>query len=218
MKKSKVLILALCAVVLVAVSVMGTLAYLADSDGVVNTFTVGNVDIKLDETDVDEKGQPIDGADRVKENDYHLIPGAEYIKDPTVTVIKGSEESYVRMLVTISDIADVRDVLGDDFLPQNYVEGWNSEKWNCVKITDNDDNTVTYEFRYYEKVNAYEAEKDIVLEALFNKLKVPATLDGADLKAIAEMKINVVGNAIQAAGFENADAAWAAFDVQMENQ
>lgn len=218
MKKSKVLILTLCAVVLVAASVMGTLAYLADSEEVVNTFTVGNVDITLDETDVDENGKPIDGADRVKENEYHLIPGGEYVKDPTVTVVKGSEAAYVRMLVTISDIADVKAVLGEDFLPQNYVEGWDSEVWNSVKITDNGDNTVTYEFRYFEIVNAYEAEEDMVLDALFDKIKVPGELDGADLAAIKEMEIKVVGNAIQSAGFETADAAWAAFDAQMDKE
>ena len=216
MKKTKALILALCAVVLVAVSVMGTLAYLADSEEVVNTFTVGNVDIKLDETDVDEKGEPIPGAERVKENEYHLIPGGEYVKDPTVTVVKGSEEAYLRLLVTISDIADLKTVLGDDFLPENYVEGWDKAVWNCAKITDNGDDTVTYEFRYHKTVDAYKATEDVVLEALFTKIKVPAQLDGEELKAISEMKVTVVGNAIQKAGFDSADAAWTAFDAQVK--
>ena len=216
MKKTKALILALCAVVLVAVSVMGTLAYLTDSEEVVNTFTVGNVDIKLDETDVDEKGEPIQGAERVKENEYHLIPGGEYVKDPTVTVVKGSEEAYLRLLVTISDIADLKAVFGNDFLPENYVEGWDKAVWNCAKITDNGDDTVTYEFRYHKTVDAYKATEDVVLEALFTKIKVPAQLDGEELKAISEMKVTVVGNAIQKAGFDSADAAWTAFDAQVK--
>lgn len=216
MKKTKALILALCAVVLVAVSVMGTLAYLTDSEEVVNTFTVGNVDIKLDETDVDEKGEPIQGAERVKENEYHLIPGGEYVKDPTVTVVKGSEEAYLRLFVTISDIADLKAVFGNDFLPENYVEGWDKAIWNCAKITDNGDDTVTYEFRYHKTVDAYKATEDVVLEALFTKIKVPAQLDGEELKAISEMKVTVVGNAIQKAGFDSADAAWTAFDSQVK--
>lgn len=214
MKRSKVLLLALCAVCLVAVSVLGTLAYLTDSENVVNTFTVGNVDIKLDETDVDETGTPIEGNDRVMENEYHLVPGGKYVKDPTVTVIKGSEESYIRMLVTISDIADLKAALGENFLPQNYVEGWDSNIWSCVNIKDNGDDTVTYEFRYHKTVNAYKADEDIVLEALFTKINVPGELSGEELKTIQEMKITVIGNAIQKAGFETADAAWTAFEAE----
>ena len=47
--KSKALLLTLCAVLLVAASVMGTMAYLTSTDKVENTFTVGNVKITLDE-------------------------------------------------------------------------------------------------------------------------------------------------------------------------
>ena len=45
----KAIIAALCAVMLVVGSVAGTMAYLTSTDEVVNTFTVGNVQIKLDE-------------------------------------------------------------------------------------------------------------------------------------------------------------------------
>ena len=56
MKKMKTVLLCISVVILVFASVMGTLAYLSDTDEVVNTFTVGNVDITLDEADVDENG------------------------------------------------------------------------------------------------------------------------------------------------------------------
>ena len=46
--KKKVFVTVLCAVLLVAASVLGTMAYLTSNDEVVNTFTVGNVQIKLD--------------------------------------------------------------------------------------------------------------------------------------------------------------------------
>ena len=213
MRKMKVILLSVCVIVLVFASVMGTLAYLTATDEVVNTFTVGNVEITLDEADVDELGVVISN-DRVKSNEYHLIPDGVYVKDPTVTVKRGSEDSYVRMLVTISDMADVKAVLGNDFLPENYVEGYDKNVWKCVSITDNGDNTATYEFRYKETVVKPTADK--VLEPLFEKIKVPAELDGEDLAKIAEMKISVVGNAIQKAGFDSEDAAWAAFDVQMQ--
>lgn len=218
MKKSvKALLVVLCVVLLVACGVMGTLAYLTAADEVVNTFTVGDVNIKLDEADVDSNGTVIEGADRVKGNEYHLIPGRTYVKDPTVTVLKGSEESYVRMKVTISCISQLRGILGDDFLPQNYVEGWDNTVWVYeTTVEDPQNNTVTYEFRYHEKVNAFEAAEDITLEALFTSFTLPGEITGEQLATISGLQINVVGNAIQAVGFENDEAgAWAAFDAQV---
>ena len=108
----KALILVLCAALLVGASVMGTLAFLQDETGpVTNTFTVGNVTITMDEAKVTEYGV-VDGTDRVTTNTYKLIPGHTYTKDPTMTVKANSEESYVRMLLTIKDAGDLDAVLG----------------------------------------------------------------------------------------------------------
>ena len=52
----KAMLLTVCALVLVAATVMGTLAYLTSTDEVKNTFTVGKVAITMDEAKVDEKG------------------------------------------------------------------------------------------------------------------------------------------------------------------
>lgn len=207
-----------CVVAVAAVSVAGTLAYLTDREEAVNTFTVGKVDITLDEEKVTPDGVPTpEDDDRVKENEYHLIPGGTYVKDPTVTVKKGSEESYVRMIVTIEDAADVKAVFGPNFLPQNFVDDtWDSSLWPCASVTDDTEkNVLIYEFRYHVTVDASQAEKDLVLAPLFTQFTVPGTVDGDGLAKLAEMKIIVNGHAIQKAGFENADAAWAAFDVQM---
>ena len=78
--KTKALLMSLCAVLLVAASVLGTMAYLTDSKDVKNTFTVGNVAIKLDEAKVDENGTQVVDKDgnpvaRVTENEYKLLPG-----------------------------------------------------------------------------------------------------------------------------------------------
>ena len=101
--KKKVILTVLCAVLLVVGSVLGTMAYLTSNDEVVNTFTVGNVQIKLDEAKANTDGSLSDnGATRVKANSYKLLPGHTYNKDPMVTVLKGSESSYVKMTVTFS--------------------------------------------------------------------------------------------------------------------
>ena len=70
--KRKALLLSLCAVLLVVASVMGTMAYLTSTDTVTNTFTVGNVQIKLDEAAVNPDGTPIANAARVRS---HLQQG-----------------------------------------------------------------------------------------------------------------------------------------------
>ena len=101
--KRKALLLTFCAVLLVVASVLGTIAYLTSQDEVKNTFTVGQVAINLDEAKVNPDGTPVANADRVKANSYKLMPGTTYTKDPTVTVLKGSEESYVRMKVTFNN-------------------------------------------------------------------------------------------------------------------
>lgn len=91
MKNSKPIVLALCAVLLVAATVFGTVAYLTDNAAVVNTFTVGQVKLRLDEAKVDAGGKPTGERTEIG-NSYHLIPGVTYTKDPTVTVLGNSEE------------------------------------------------------------------------------------------------------------------------------
>ena len=90
MKKKLTTVLAI--VLVVALSVAGTYAYLTDKTGpVVNTFTVGNVNIDLTETwntDTNNDGK----ADAWK---MQLIPGTSAKKDPTVTVLGGSEKCYL---------------------------------------------------------------------------------------------------------------------------
>ena len=102
--KTKALALALCAVLLVVTTVFVTMAYLTSKDSVTNTFTVGQVNITLDEAKVDEYGNPVDeggkqvelaSAPRQTGNEYKLIPGHTYTKDPTVNVDSSSEDCYL---------------------------------------------------------------------------------------------------------------------------
>lgn len=211
MKRSKPLILALCAVLLVVGTILGTVAYLQDTAEVVNTFTVGNVHLKLDEAVVDANGDPT-GERTESGNAYHLVPGETYTKDPTVTVLKGSEKSYVRMLVTINCYDELATLFGDPFLPQYFVEGWDSAVWVSTEVISKDENanTATYEFRYFETVKA-EKDADLVLNALFDTVTVPTSMTGDQLATIADLEITVEAHAIQAAGFATADEAWAAF-------
>lgn len=242
-KTSKALLLTICAVLLVAASVMGTMAYLTSTDKVQNTFTVGKVAIKLDEAKVGTDGTPVEGADRVKENGYKLLPGHTYIKDPTVTVLKDSVESYVRMKVTFNNATEIIAMCTDPEFAEDgptgvenafplirmvkFVEA-NAPKWDGI-IPDNmvdteemlgsakyfaydkESNTLTYIFYYTETVAA--PDGNVVLPVLFDKITVPEWVTGDQLAKLDKFEINAVAEAIQADGFANADAAWAAFDA-----
>ena len=235
--KRKALLLSLCAVLLVVASVLGTMAYLTSTDTVTNTFTVGKVEIKLDETDVTNPT-----GSRVQANSYKLMPGTTYTKDPTVTVKAGSEESYVRMKVTFNNAAALMEMLPsadnlEDFTPEeialikkiapilfltNYTvadAGWLPEytMFGMEKtladpnyfVYDAASDTVTYIFYYPTTVTATTA--DVTLPALFDTIKVPEHVTGEQLAELNNFQITVIAEAIQADGFANAEAAWAAW-------
>lgn len=209
MKKQKVCITIICALLLVTVSVLGTLAYLTSQQEVVNTFTVGKVDISLDEADVNPDGTVIQGADRVKENEYHLIPGQTYVKDPTVTVKADSEDAYVRMLLTINCAAAFDAIYAPAQADLTTIfNGYDAQNWIFEAVTRTAD-TLTYEFRYKEVVA--KADRDTVLDALFDSITIPSSYTSANMESIADLKITVIGHAIQATGFATEDEAWAAF-------
>ena len=211
--KKKLLIMSVAMVLVCAFAVGMTIAYLTSTDEVVNTFTVGNVRIKLDEADVDEYGRVPQGspAPRVKANSYKLIPGHTYTKDPTVTVLEGSEESYIKMTVTVTK----SDVLDDIFAPNgadltSIFDGYDGTTWIYKDITeDNENKTRTYEFWYKETVDARENAEE--LEPLFTSIVVPDFITGDQLAELQTMTITVNAYAIQADGFADAAAAWAAY-------
>lgn len=206
--KMKALILALSAVLLVVATVFTTVAFLKDSSNVVkNTFTVGDVAIELDETDIVNGGRTKTG------NQYHLMPGGVYTKDPTVTVLKNSEDCYVRMLVTVNNIFklkaafDTSYVVDGVFLLQNLVD-WNTA-WEfeaCVEDTQKD--TAVYEFRYNKLVEK-NANANTQLPALFTTITLPGDLDNDAIAKLADVSIDVIAHAMQAQGFEgDMDKAW----------
>ena len=244
MKKNKKLLMMICIVSILIIGSFSTLAYLTDTAGVVNTFTVGNVGIELDEAMVDEDGNPVkkdestgnyvttdengnpvtlETADRTQNttdpskpegNKYRAVPGKTYAKDPTMTVAAGSEESYVRMLVTVDKISAFDAIFDKKNVNlKNIFVGYNDSLWEYKGETRVGD-TITYEFRYKETVDALKSETPIKLAPLFTSVTIPTFITGDQLQTINPFHITVVGNAIQAVGFENADEAWEAFDEQ----
>lgn len=141
MKKTKIALTLVCAILIVAASVMGTLAYLTATTGTVtNTFTIGNVGFDdpslgddLDEAAVDEYGvkkTDAEGKDvaRVNTNIYKLVPGHTYVKDPIVHMSSTTEDAYLFVTVSngISDIETTES--GKTIAAQMAAKGWKEVK------------------------------------------------------------------------------------------
>ena len=100
MKKKLMTVLAL--VLVIAMSVAGTVAYLTHiTDPITNTFTVGNIDISLAET----------------KDDFKMVPGCNIAKDPKVTVEANSEDCW--LFVKIDESRNL-----DSFISYAVADGW----------------------------------------------------------------------------------------------
>lgn len=221
--KSKALLLTLCAVLLVTASVLGTMAFLTSTASVKNTFTVGSVKITLDEAKVTPDGKPVEGAARVAENSYKLMPGHTYTKDPTIHVDDASEDCFIRAKVTLTNAKEwiaIATKYADNKV-ENIIKGTDDNIWWVSQpAVDETANTVTYTFVYKNESHTDELGKRIWTRTdskdlvLFNEIAIPGGLTNDDLKGVGSSKITVVAEAIQADGFETEAAAWAAFDAQ----
>ena len=232
----KILLTTFCALVLVAGSVMGTLAYLTSTDQVNNTFTVGKVKITLDEAAVkyddftnsyivDTKADPA----RVKANTYKVLPGMEIAKDPTITVIKGSEKAYVGAVVklTVKDIKNTPLWNGGYVGLAKFISGGIADcEWTAdglvftspdgkvtltqsMNITDSaeEDDVITFTYVFKDVQDASSADVKLVLfEKLSTKVEADKWTNEA-LAAMGDFKIDVDAYAVQAAGFADANTA-----------
>ena len=206
-RKLRKLILTLCsALLLVSLSVGMTVAYLTDKDTVVNTFTVGQVDITLDEAPVNTEGEVIEGK-RVTANTYHLLPGHEYTKDPTVHVTANSEDCYVYISVDNNGIEAIEaatgTVMGDGASKYKTVsEQILAKGWTWVT---NDGN----KHYFYKAVPKSETVTDLVI---FNNFMVSGDVTTTQLKnyydGVTNKNVTIVAYAVQQDGFTDFKAAW----------
>lgn len=189
-KKTKALMLVLCAVLLVTASVLGTMAYLTSTDQVVNTFTVGKVAITLDEAQVKEDGTPVAGAARVKENAYHLLPGHTYTKDPTVHVQANSENSLIFVKV------------------ENGIANYEAGTTIAAQIAENGWTALTgVENVYYKNYVKSAAITDLPVFGNFTIADHANDTDGWN-SISADTKVTVTAYAVQHDGFASAAEAW----------
>lgn len=110
---SKKKIISLCLVVcLLATAIGGTLAYFTDTGSAKNTFTVGNVDIKLTENDEETTGLDF----------KNVMPGTEITKKAVVTN-NSSEAAYVRVVVRATNQEELYALL-EKYDEADIFKGW----------------------------------------------------------------------------------------------
>ena len=190
--KKKSLITMVAAVCLTGVVMVGaTLAYLTSTTDVAqNTFTVGKVNI-----DLDEKTGNTD-PDFTKETDWNdgvdgknMYPGQKVAKRPVVTVKADSADCWVFVQVSGAD-----ELVSNNFI----IEGWDNTNW--VK-TDSSKN-LNGIYKYNTKVEKKNADQ--LLPPVFTSVQYNEKAEGKIEGTAGTVK--VVAAAIQADGIDGATA------------
>ena len=204
--KRKKMLATISSAAVISAAAVGTMAYFTDLDAVANTFTVGRVAIELDEKDVDGSKTYVTTEGRDRANQYHLIPGETYEKDPTIHVSEDSEDCwlFVKIENGIEGIIEK-----EDFEKQLSDNGWTQLIVDSNVVAD------VYTREKYERGSV----RDIKVFNSFtvNGTKVESSANGKnvteghfDLEDYKDKSINVTAYAIQADGFETAAEAWKA--------
>jgi len=127
---TKAMVMILSLMLVVGLSVGGTLAWLTASTGPVeNTFTVGDIEITLKEHAYNPEDTDTKLNDDVANiNEYPLIPGTTYYKDPVVAVTANSEDCY--LFVKFEQVNNPSAYL-------NYTSLLDGNDWNKLPGEDN---------------------------------------------------------------------------------
>ena len=182
------------AMVAIGRSVSGTVAWLVSkSESKVSTFTLGDINITLAESDF--------GSQSIK-----IIPGIDIKKDPKVTVMANSEACWLFVKVEERNWPEFKEADGTTRKVSYSVNnGWNALEKNPGV--------------YYREVSAEEAQKGIDYTVLAGNenclsgvIKVSQELTKAEINSIIfsgnQPSLTFTAYAVQRAGIDTADAAW----------
>ncbi len=115
----KYLTMGLSLVLVAAVSILGTIAYLTDTDSKLNTFTVGNISIALKE-DVGVVGE---GATVTETADGAVYTGAmpgDYLKKEVTVTNDGNNAAYVAVTVTLNNALKINKAIDAVYEAKGY--------------------------------------------------------------------------------------------------
>lgn len=161
-------------------AITSTLALAQETEQAVNTFSIGNITMGLDETD---KGSGEHG-------EYALTPGVSTAKNPTVTIEQGSEPCYVFVYV--------------DNTLNEQIEGFKApttldiDERNWIPVIK-EGKKVPNMYQYKEVVSATTEQKDLVV---FNNVTVNENVTEAQLQELAKGIITIKAYAHQEEGVD----------------
>lgn len=208
MKKKTLAILLSCAM-LMGATVGGAIAWLTDTtEEVVNTFTVGNIEIELKETDTNK-------VDGINKKDYDFVPGDTLLKDPTVTVKKESEECWLFVKVTVAnnvctDTSVTPNIVANPVLTWEIAAGWTLYE-TYLDVSGNGT------FYFYRSVT----ENDLAsADAVYPILKCQDTANHTDCTGCVKVSTDVTKGMVTAMGKDGSLKPTLTFDaaaVQSKN-
>ena len=180
----KAVILLLAVVLLFGCAVGGTLAWLTDkSDTVTNTFAATGIEITLLETKLGTTT-----GETTTANEYPLIPGVEYTKDPVVTV-KGTTNVDCWLFLKVEQNNP------DNFLQYELdLTGWTKVDVNDALVYSRPVTKSTSDQSWHLLVD--------------DKLTISSDLTADTMDTAKAAKLSFTAYAIQQEGFATAEDAW----------
>lgn len=181
------------ALVVIGNSVSGTVAWLVSKpESTVSTFTLGDINITLAESDFGSQPK--------------IIPGVDIKRDPKVTVKANSEACWLFVKVEERNWPDFEEENGTRKVSYSVNNGWNV-------LTNNPG-------VYFREVSAEDAKKGIDYTVLAGNencpsgvIKVSQELTKAEINSIRSSEkqpsLTFTAYAVQRAGIDTAAAAWA---------
>ena len=193
----KALLMGLSFVLVAALAIGGTLAYLTSEDSDVNVMTLGKVSIKQNEQQLADDGVTLEPFEQAK----GIYPGTDVSKIVTVENT-GESDLYFRTLVAFEDLPN-SETFGISF-PIGEFSGY-TWSWGAPAATIVIDGVTyqVYEARYNSVLKSGETSP-----ASLTKVEFDATCTNEDMIALGDTyEILVLSQAVQAKGFENAQTA-----------
>ena len=205
-------------------SIGGTLAYLTDQKTKVNTFSMGDLEIELEEPSWDDE-----------ESGRELLPGDVREKDPTVIAVEG--DSYMRVVMTIKD-TDTGKIIGQDekdrlnlILQTIYYDDKDAidldtdyeledlagiPHFNEDMFVKDEGRSITpgkYYYNYIGNDGIFEKDTSVVF---FNRIVIPCNWDAKELEKLGEYQIVIHAEAIQVENIDNSKIAFDLLDKEFE--
>ena len=184
--KKKLMAIALAVCVVAVLAAGASLAYFTDkTETADNVFTMGNVKIALDETDLTKD----DGSRTAEGNTYtNLYPGMDMVKDPIVHNV-GKNDAWVRVIVRVANGAAFMDKFAIAPYASSPLEGLThglGVGWQITASTkDTAANDMVYTIVYNTVLKPGESTP-----AVFEKLYIPATFGNGEMAAITYTNAN----------------------------